>query len=355
MALPTSYIAGLILLLFSMVFWGSWLSMFKAAGKWRYEFFYLDFSVGFLLAGVIAAFTFGSINSKELTFQDAFLLTASRNLIAAVAAGVVLNLAMLLTVASSVATGMAVSFPIVFGIGTSISLIWNFALDPRGTIWMLFTGIVLLVISVVMAAYGASIHGSAVASAPKPAFTPDPRTRGGKKAAAKAQGAGALMAILLAVVAGLFFGCLDQVLGFAGPESDTGTGPYGSVLLMGVGILISSIGLSPFYFAFPVQGEPAVFVEFFRSGIKQHLMGLTGGVLLALALLFGFLGSRVAPLGTATIYFLSHAGPLVAIVLGLAVWKEFQQPDSRAKGVLWGGLAMMAAGLACIALFRSTR
>ena len=53
----------------------------KLSGKWRFELFYWDFAVGIALCAMVAAFTLGSLNSQELTFQDN-LLIASRHTIA---------------------------------------------------------------------------------------------------------------------------------------------------------------------------------------------------------------------------------------------------------------------------------
>ena len=51
------------------------------------ELFYYDFSVGAILCAVVAAFTLGLLDSKELTFQDNFLITGYRNMAYALAQG----------------------------------------------------------------------------------------------------------------------------------------------------------------------------------------------------------------------------------------------------------------------------
>src|SRR6266481_6221130 len=75
MILPASQTATLALLVISLICWGSWANTLKLAGKWRFELYYYDFALGFAVLALVAAFTAGSLNSGELTFQDNFLIT----------------------------------------------------------------------------------------------------------------------------------------------------------------------------------------------------------------------------------------------------------------------------------------
>src|SRR5262249_49776003 len=68
MTLPQTYVASLVLMIFSMLCWGSWANTFKLAGNWRFELFYFDYSIGVLLAAGIAAFTFGTLGSDGFQF-----------------------------------------------------------------------------------------------------------------------------------------------------------------------------------------------------------------------------------------------------------------------------------------------
>src|ERR1700742_2185641 len=98
MILPTTYLGALLLMVFSMLCWGSWANTQKLAGKWRFELFYYDYSFGMLLCAIIAAFTFGSAMQNELTFQDNFLIAAKKQMVFALAGGAVFNLANMLLV-----------------------------------------------------------------------------------------------------------------------------------------------------------------------------------------------------------------------------------------------------------------
>src|ERR1700730_17585913 len=90
---PTTQFTVLLLLVVSALCLGSWANTFKVTKKWRFEFFYYDFTLGILLTTAIGAFTLGTMHPQELTFQDNFLLAAYRKMAWALGAGLVFNLA----------------------------------------------------------------------------------------------------------------------------------------------------------------------------------------------------------------------------------------------------------------------
>src|ERR1700681_2467680 len=130
MILPTTSQAVLLVLILGLFCWGSWANTQKLAGKWRFELFYYDYSLGVLLCAVAAAFTLGSMNTKELTFQDNFLITGYRNMAFGVAAGMVFNLANLLLVAAISISGMSIAFPLTVGVALIFGIFWNFVANP---------------------------------------------------------------------------------------------------------------------------------------------------------------------------------------------------------------------------------
>src|SRR5579862_127759 len=106
MILPGSQAATLALLVISLICWGSWANTLKLAGRWRFELYYYDFALGFTLLSVLAAFTAGSLNSNELTFQENFLITGYRNMVYALGAGVIFDLGNMLLVAAASVAGL---------------------------------------------------------------------------------------------------------------------------------------------------------------------------------------------------------------------------------------------------------
>src|SRR5690349_9601188 len=115
MILPTTYAVALLLLVFSMLCWGSWANTFKLARNWRFELFYFDYAFGVVIAAVVAAYTFGSMGD-ELSFMDNLSITGKRQIATAFVAGGVFNLANMLLVAAISLSGLAVAFPVGIGL-----------------------------------------------------------------------------------------------------------------------------------------------------------------------------------------------------------------------------------------------
>ena len=88
MTLPQSYIATLVLMILGMICWGSWANTYKMAGSWRFELFYFDYAIGFMLAAALAAFTLGTMGSDGFQFLDDIGQTGKRNIFYAFGGGV---------------------------------------------------------------------------------------------------------------------------------------------------------------------------------------------------------------------------------------------------------------------------
>jgi len=92
---PHSLEIALLMMIATAICWGSWANTFKLTAKWRFELFYYDYSVGVLVASLIAAYTFGTLGS-DLSFSDNMEVAAKRNMAYAVLGGMVFNLANML-------------------------------------------------------------------------------------------------------------------------------------------------------------------------------------------------------------------------------------------------------------------
>src|SRR5215475_4384740 len=221
MILPTTYLAALLLLIASMLCWGSWANTQKLAGKWRFELFYYDYSFGVLLCALIAAFTLGEMAPKELSFTDNFLIASKRQMALSVGAGFVFNLANMLLVAAISVSGMAVAFPIAIGLALSIGVVWNYILNPQGNPMLLFGGVILVIAAILVDAFAYSAYTDAKRlAAENAALRPDPRSK-----IAKPSGPGAGRGILLSVVAGILMGLFYPMVETS-RQGDGGVAPY---------------------------------------------------------------------------------------------------------------------------------
>ena len=350
MTLPTTYVAGVLLLIFSMVCWGSWANTLKLAGRWRFELYSYDLSVGVAVCVAIVAFTFGSLNSNELTFQENFLIVSYRKMVYCVGAGMVFNLGNMLLLGAMSIAGLAVSFPISFGVAVIVTSIWNFALNPQGNAILVLGGAVLVAAAIVVNIFAYTTHLDLQAEElKKAALQIDPRT---KKSKPKIQPPGPARAVTLSVISGILMGIFSPVMEM-GREGDNGVGPYGVALLFAAGLLASTFLYTPFFLNFPVAGAPIQFTDYFRGTARQHLLGLLGGGLLALGAAAGFVGTATpasVKIGPALGYTAMHAGAVIAALWGLLVWHEFKGANERIRLLLAVMLVLYLAGLGMVSI-----
>jgi len=352
MILPASQGATLALLVISLICWGSWANTWKLADKWRFELYYYDFALGFVLLAVVAAFTAGSFNSSELTFQENFLITGYRNMAYVVAAGLIFNLGNMLLAAAISVAGMAMGFTVTFAAALSVSTAWALIFEPPAGMLLAIVGAALLLAALVLAAYSYSNYLDArAAAAKKSALQVDPRSKTAKRAA---RAPGAARAVVLGIVGGLALGLFAPLLD-AGRQGDGGVAPYGLALLFAAGIFVSTIVFGPFFVNFPVSGGPIAVRDYFKGSGKQHLLGLLGGILAG----GGFLASMLALaapafLRTAPVpsYALNQGAPVLAGLWGLFVWREFKDATERTRLLFFFMLILLAGGIALLAIAR---
>jgi glucose uptake protein len=349
MILPASYVTGLLLMVVALLCLGSWASTFKAAGRWRYELYYFDLSIGFLLCAVVAALTLGSLRSSELTFQDNLLITSYRKMIYAFAAGLIFNLGNVILLAGISVGGLALCLPAVFGLALAINATWDFILDPRPNPLLLVGGLVFVLGAIALLSLAYVAYRKAVQESSRKALELDPRSKQAKR---RPKQAATGVAIVFGIISGIIVSFAPRVLTVAA-EGENGVAAYGAIVLFGAGLLFSTFLYSPFVIAFPVGNTPVSIADYFRATRKQHLLGILGGGLLAAGLLTASAvkGSPAsALLGTAWIAGLEQAAPLVAALWGLFVFKEFRGATERVRSFLWGGFILYAVGVALVAL-----
>jgi glucose uptake protein len=348
MILPTTYAAALILLLASMSAWGSWANTQKMSGKWRFELFYYDFSIGMLLCALLAAYTLGEMSPKDLTFSDNLLIAGRRQMVWAAGAGAVFNLANLLLVAAISVSGLAVAFPIGLGLALVVEATSNYLFNPQGNPILLFGGVVLVVIAILVDAFAYTGYlDDRLEEEKKAALVADPRA---KKRAPRPTGAA--RGIVLSIVSGIVMACFYPMLETA-RQGEAGLAPYGLALFFSIGVLGSSLFYIPFFLNFPVSGEPLQASDYFRGAGKQHALGLLGGVIWMAGGICNFAAAAApasAQAGPALSYALSRGATMVSALWGLLVWREFQGASPRVRTLIAFMVVLFLAGLGMVSM-----
>lgn len=344
MLLPASATAALVALVVCLAGWGSWAVLFKAAKKARFEYFAYDFSWGVALTAVVAAFTLGSWDSSELTFQDNFLLTGLRKMAWVVAAGLVFNLANILLLGSVAVSGMAVGFPIAFGMAWAVVSAATYFLLPDVNPALAFGGSAVLLCAVLAGAAAYHWFQQEREFRAAEAFKVDPR---GRPAPPKFSSAKALaLAGLAGVFFSLYFPLIEQ-----GTSGESGVSAYGAALLMAGGIFGSSIVYVPFFLNFPVKGKPVTVRQYFKVEGKHHLLGVLGGAVWCAGLLGGLVAldgaARLAPMVETG---LLRGAPLLAALWGILVWGEYKLASTRVQAMLGAMMVLMLVGIGLMAV-----
>jgi glucose uptake protein len=285
--------------------WGSWANTYKGVKGYRFELFYWDYAIGIFLSALAYAFTMGSSGNNFSTFTFNVHIADASNIGWAMGAGAIFNLANLLLVAGIDMAGLATAFPISIGIALVIGVFLSYMQQPQGKIAMLAGGVSCALLAVVLdgKAYG--------------------RLGTGRETSRKS--------IAVCVVSGILMGLWAP---FSTRALTTGAplSPYGVVVFLTLGALLSCFIWNFLFMANPIAGEPVGIGGFFDGPVTGHLLGLLGGFIWTTGTVFSLVAANYT--GVATSYAIGQSAPMVAALWGIFVWHEFRGADLRAKRLL---------------------
>ncbi len=325
MFLPHSYLSALLLLILSMLLWGSWANAQKAERGLPFELFYWDYVWGLLLTVWLAGITLD--NLRPYTSENFFRNLAHANsshLLEALAGGAVFNLGNVLLVAAISLAGMAVAFPVGAGIGLVLGVGLNYAIAPSGNPFLLFGGIVLVLLAIALdaRAYAELKHNAGSASR-----------------------AGVAVSMAAGIAIGLFYPLVARAL--RGPGH---LNPYTVLAIFSAGVLASSFPLLFWFMRHPLQGARVGLEDYRKMPLRQHAWGWLAGALWALGTAANFAASYLPLIGPATAFALGEGNTMISALWGVLVWKEFRGANRRVRILIFFMFVSFAAGLVAIAL-----
>ena len=337
MILPTSYTTTLLLLIFSMLCWGSWANTQKATGKWRFELYYIDYSIGVLVMAIVLALTLGTMG-MELSVEDNLAIAGKRNMSYAFGAGAVFNLANMLLVAAITVSGMAIAFPISIGLALVIGVFWNYVIKPQGNPALLFSGAACVLAAILVTAAAYHFHTEAYR------MTLPPATR--KKHDSSFKG------IMLSVISGFLMGAFYPLVEMS-KETEIGLGAYTVGIFFGSGVFLTTFIYNLYFMNLPVTGESISPLLYLKGKPKQHMWGILGGMIWCAGAIANFAASsapKQVNVGPAVSYAIGQGATLISVLWGLLVWKEFANANSRTKGLIALMLLLFVTGLSLVAI-----
>ena len=231
--------------------------------------------------------------------------------------------------------GMSVGFPIGGGLAWIGGIIFNYLLIAftgqayPGNQLLLWLGVAVIVIAILICgkAYGKLSSG-------KSGVTP-------KKG------------ILLAVMAGMaimfFYGLVVKSIDPQYVTGGTGTlSPYTGVFFFALGVLVSTPVFNSFAMRNPVSGNKVSMKDYFAGTSRTHLIGILGGLIWMGGMVVSFMGAGAA--NPAISYALSNASPVVAMIWGVFVWKEFKDAPKGTDKLIVAIFALFIIGFISITL-----
>lgn len=312
MVLVHNFTIGMICCLYCCICWGSWANTQKLVEKkdWDFSLFYWDYIIGFFLMAVLGAVTLGSMGNEGVSFFHNLGQADWASIGLALVAGVIWNLANVFLTAANSTAGMAVGFPIGGGLGWIGGVIFNYVLlliagqAYPGSQALLWIGLVFGVAAILLCANAYSKLASSQ-----------------KKTPAKG--------ILLAIAAGLgfmfFYGLVVKSINPLFVSGGTGTlTPYAGVFFFALGALLTTPIFNGFAMSHPsAGGEKVTIKDYFKRGdARTHLIGMLGGAIWMSGMVISFMAAGAG--NPAVNYALSNASPVIAMIWGVFVWKEFK-------------------------------
>lgn len=336
MVLVSNYVLALICCAYCCICWGSWANTQKlvSSPKWSFPLFYWDLTIGLFLTALIAALTLGSLGNQGRTFFEDLQALDWSSIKYALIGGIVWNFGNVFLTAAIDVAGISVGFPIGGGLGWIGGIIFNYLLITLsggtypGNQALLWIGVVIIVVAILICSQAYKRLSS------KEKRTPTK---------------GIVLAALSGVAFMFFYGFVVKSLDPQYCDGGTGTlTPYTGVFFFAVGILLSSPLFNGFIMRHPVSGEKCTMKDYFSGDSRTHLIGLLGGLIWMSGMVVSFMGAGTA--NPAIAYALSNASPVIAMIWGVFVWKEFKNAPAGTNKLLYSMFFLFVTGLVIITL-----
>ena len=322
-----TYSTAVFFCIITMLCWGSWANTQKlAASDWRFELFYWDYVLGIVALSLLFAFTMGSMGEGGRSFIPDWQQADSANIGSALLGGIIFNAANILLGAAIAIAGMSVAFPVGIGLALVIGVIVNYLDAPLGNAPLLFCGVALVAVAIVL---NAKAYQKLI----------------GKNTKASTRG------IVLAVVSGCMMGLFYKYVAtsmfqdFTIPEPGK-LSPYTAVVFFAFGILGSNFIFNTLLMKRPFVGPSVSYKDYFHGTFKNHVTGISGGILWCIGMSFSIIASGKA--SPAISYGLGQGATVVAALWGIYIWKEFKGAPKGTSLILNLMLACYILGLVLI-------
>jgi glucose uptake protein len=328
MFLPETYQVTLMLMILSMLCWGSWANTLKLCPKFRFQLFYWDYALGLFGGAVLLGLTAGSAGHSGSGFLAALVETDPKRMLWAICGGAIFNVANLLLVAAIDVAGLAVAFPVGIGLALVVGAVSSYLVNPAGNPLLLFGGVLLVALAIIV---------DAAAYRKREATAKATTTRG------------IVLSLVSGVLMGSFYPLVARAMrGYGSP------GPYAIAMFFAIGVLISTFPINFLLMWKPLDGKPRVNgSDYWRAHLGWHLAGVFGGAIWCVGAVANFVASvahLAKPIGPAVSYSIGQGATMVSACWGIFVWREFAGAPRAAHLLLVLMFIFFILGLGAVAL-----
>lgn len=320
----SSYPVAVAMCVITMLCWGSWANTQKMpSGKWGFQLFYWDYSVGVLLFSLALALTAGSFGDGGRSFLPDISQANIKWLGAAFVGGVVFNIANILLVAAIEIAGMAVAFPVGIGLALALGVATTYCATGEGNLPMLAAGVAFVVAAIVLDALAYRRLGAAGGSA---------------------KGIG--ISVLAGVLMGFFYSFVASSMAAALPDGSLEAGklsPYTATVVFSLGLFASNFVFNTIMMKKPIAGTPVSAREYFAGSMKNHLIGILGGGIWSCGMNFNIIAAPSAD--PALAYGLGQGATMISALWGVFVWREFKDAPKGTNSIIAAMFVCFVAGL----------
>ncbi len=322
MVLVTNSVIGLICCIYCCICWGSWANTQKLVTRkdWQFPLFYWDYIFGFFLTALVGMLTLGGALTGELTWHSIGY---------ALLGGVIWNFANIFLTAANNIAGMSVGFPIGGGLGWVGGIVFNYFVGGfTGNKTLLWIGLVLAISAMIFCAVSYNRLTTSKKETP-------------------------VKGIVYAIISGFgfafFYGLVVKAIDPQYVAGGVGTlTPYAAVFFFAVGVLLTTPIFNGVAMARNAEGKLTMKDYFSKGDAKTHLIGMLGGFIWMSGMVISFMASGSG--NPAVTYALSNASPLIAMIWGVLIWKEFKDAPKGTNKYLSAMFLFFLAALVIIAI-----
>jgi glucose uptake protein len=318
---PQTFVAALLLIVVSMLCWGSWPNLMNALPGWRLEFFYLDYTFGAVLMAVLLAATLGSAGTGA-DFLHRLRNTRGNEMLWAAAGGFIWDLGNILLLIAIMIAGIAIAYPVASVLAIVVGVGIGYLAQPIGNATWLVVAVIVL---------------SAAACANAASY----------RKLGESSGMGVMKALVLSLVAGVLIGLFAPFVG----RAISGAHPldsYNVAICFVLGALAATLVAIPILLTRPLIGEPASILGYFSGKLSWHVLGLLAGAIWCVGTVSNFASAGMV--GVAISWGIGSGAPMVGALWGIFLWKEFKHADGQAKLLMSGSLALYTIGVVTVAV-----